>query len=86
MGDLGGANLIDLETGAFKAKKAKKVKTLEEQSMADLKTLEKKIHILKWGAHYFCLCIPQKVDVFFISRDSLACTDNMEYGFKSDTS
>lgn len=42
LGDLGGAELMDLETGAFKAKKAKKEKTLEEQSMADLKSLEKR--------------------------------------------
>lgn len=43
IGDIGSTSLIDLETGAFKAKKAKKQKTPEENAMADVKTLEKKL-------------------------------------------
>lgn len=42
MGDLGSAPLMDLETGAFKAKKVKKEKSAEEAAMCDLKAYEKK--------------------------------------------
>lgn len=43
IGDIGSTNLIDLETGAFKVKKAKKQKSPEEQAMADMKALEKRL-------------------------------------------
>lgn len=72
LGDLGGANLMDLETGAFKPKKGKKEKTLEEQSMADIKSLEKKIHVLKWSAYDFCLNTPKCGWCRFHSCDSIA--------------
>ena len=52
MGDVSDAALMDLESGAFKAKKARKEKSPEELAMAELKTLEKKIL-----AYYHMICL-----------------------------
>lgn len=46
MGDLGSAPLMDLETGAFKAKKVKKEKSPQEAAMSELKAYEKKFLVL----------------------------------------
>jgi len=42
IGDFGGPTMMDLETGAFKAKKAKKEKAPNAVAAADLKSFEKK--------------------------------------------
>lgn len=42
MGDIGGPTLMDLESGAFKAKKPKKEKAPNVVAAADLKSFEKK--------------------------------------------
>lgn len=52
MGDVSDAALMDLESGAFKAKKARKEKSPEELAVAELKTLEKKIL-----AYYHMVCL-----------------------------
>lgn len=52
MGDVSDAALMDLESGAFKAKKARKEKFPEELAVAELKTLEKKII-----AYYHMVCL-----------------------------
>ena len=42
IGDIGGATMMDLESGAFKPKKAKKEKSPNAVAVADLKGFEKK--------------------------------------------
>ena len=61
LGDLTPSTLIDLETGAFKAKKPKKVKTPQETAVADLKAFEKKIPVCILNT---CVCLIRKSNLF----------------------
>ena len=59
MGDVSDAALMDLDTGAFRAKKARKEKSPEELAMAELKTLEKKFLAYYIWLSYVCLLSPK---------------------------
>ena len=55
LGDMDGPALMDLETGAFKAKKAKREKTPAEKAVSDLKAFEKKT-LVQIGTAAFTVC------------------------------
>lgn len=59
--DLEPSALMDLESGAFKAKKAKKIKTPQETALAELKAFEKKFPVCILDNY---VCSIQKSNLF----------------------